>query len=158
TRQVHRTAHDSARRQVDDQPARHQQAVRARDRVLARERRTAGLRPEPRGALDGASGHWSKLLAIATESRPPRSPSALRATAGRTSAHGASEATWSHQSKSSIAQAWLFARLMRRTGVGNVVTITPDGQARLERLDDMLDGVQDQLLEPLSRRERRQLA
>jgi MarR family transcriptional regulator, lower aerobic nicotinate degradation pathway regulator len=40
----------------------------------------------------------------------------------------------------------------------NIVTITPAGRARLERLDGVLAGVQDELLAPLSARERRTLA
>jgi DNA-binding MarR family transcriptional regulator len=40
----------------------------------------------------------------------------------------------------------------------NVITITPAGQGRLLGLDDVLAGVQDQLLTPLSGRERRVLA
>jgi DNA-binding MarR family transcriptional regulator len=40
----------------------------------------------------------------------------------------------------------------------NVITITPAGAARLERLDELLAGVQDDLLAPLSPGERDQLA
>jgi len=39
----------------------------------------------------------------------------------------------------------------------NVITVTPAGRARLEELDGLLAGVQDQLLMPLSGRERRVL-
>jgi DNA-binding MarR family transcriptional regulator len=39
----------------------------------------------------------------------------------------------------------------------NVVTITSTGRAQLERLDDVLAQVQGEMLEPLSRRERRTL-
>ena len=39
----------------------------------------------------------------------------------------------------------------------NVVTITSAGRAQLERLDEALSRVQDKLLEPLSRQERRVL-
>jgi DNA-binding MarR family transcriptional regulator len=39
----------------------------------------------------------------------------------------------------------------------NVITITPAGRARLERLEDVLAGVQNQLLTPLSGRESRAL-
>ena len=39
----------------------------------------------------------------------------------------------------------------------NVITVTPAGRARLEELDGLLAGVQDQLLMPLSARERRVL-
>jgi MarR family transcriptional regulator, lower aerobic nicotinate degradation pathway regulator len=39
----------------------------------------------------------------------------------------------------------------------NIVTITPAGRAELERLDDILTAVQDELLKPLSPRERRTL-
>jgi DNA-binding MarR family transcriptional regulator len=40
----------------------------------------------------------------------------------------------------------------------NVVTLTPRGTARLERLDQVLAAVQDELLAPLSGAERAQLA
>ena len=40
----------------------------------------------------------------------------------------------------------------------NVVTLTPRGTARLERLDHVLAGVQDELLAPLSGAERAELA
>jgi DNA-binding MarR family transcriptional regulator len=39
----------------------------------------------------------------------------------------------------------------------NVITITPEGASHLERLEKLLAGVQDELLEPLSPAERRQL-
>ena len=39
----------------------------------------------------------------------------------------------------------------------NIVTITPTGKAELKRLDDILTAVQDELLKPLSPRERRTL-
>ena len=44
-----------------------------------------------------------------------------------------------------------------RDGRRNVITITPAGEAQLRRLDDVLTEVQDELLAPLSRRERRTL-
>ncbi len=40
----------------------------------------------------------------------------------------------------------------------NVITITPAGTVHLERLDDLLAGVQDELLAPLSPGERGQLS
>jgi DNA-binding MarR family transcriptional regulator len=39
----------------------------------------------------------------------------------------------------------------------NVISITPAGTAHLRRLDELLAGVQDELLAPLSAAERRQL-
>jgi len=39
----------------------------------------------------------------------------------------------------------------------NVISITPAGAAHLRRLDELLDGVQDELLAPLSPAERQQL-
>ena len=39
----------------------------------------------------------------------------------------------------------------------NVISITPAGTAHLRRLDELLDGVQDELLAPLSPAERQQL-
>src|SRR5262249_34088101 len=39
----------------------------------------------------------------------------------------------------------------------NVISITPAGTAHLRRLDELLAGVQDELLAPLSRAEREQL-
>jgi DNA-binding MarR family transcriptional regulator len=39
----------------------------------------------------------------------------------------------------------------------NVISITPAGTAHLRRLDELLDGVQDELLGPLSPAERKQL-
>jgi DNA-binding MarR family transcriptional regulator len=53
-------------------------------------------------------------------------------------------------------------RLVKRTtdpqdSRRNIVTITPTGRAQLKRLDDLLLAVQDELLKPLSRRERRTL-
>jgi MarR family transcriptional regulator, lower aerobic nicotinate degradation pathway regulator len=39
----------------------------------------------------------------------------------------------------------------------NVINITPAGTAHLRRLDELLAGVQDELLAPLSRAERQQL-
>jgi MarR family transcriptional regulator, lower aerobic nicotinate degradation pathway regulator len=39
----------------------------------------------------------------------------------------------------------------------NVISITPAGTTHLRRLDELLDGVQDELLAPLSRAERQQL-
>lgn len=43
-------------------------------------------------------------------------------------------------------------------GRRNIITITPAGAAQLERLDQILTGVQDELLAPLSPAERRELA
>jgi DNA-binding MarR family transcriptional regulator len=39
----------------------------------------------------------------------------------------------------------------------NVISITPVGAAHLRRLDELLDGAQDELLAPLSPAERQQL-
>jgi DNA-binding MarR family transcriptional regulator len=44
-----------------------------------------------------------------------------------------------------------------RTWLSDIVTITPAGRKQLRALDNVIDAVQERVLEPLTRTERRQL-
>jgi DNA-binding MarR family transcriptional regulator len=99
----------------------------------------------------GARGYHYRLLAALDEFGP-----ASQATLGRRTEMDRSDVV---AALNELAAQGLLERTPdpddRRR---NVITITPAGRARLEELDDLLAAVQDQLLMPLSRRERRVLA
>jgi DNA-binding MarR family transcriptional regulator len=99
----------------------------------------------------GARGYHFRLLAALAEFGP-----ASQASLGRRAEMDRSDVT---AAVSELAAAGLAARTPdagdRRR---NVVTITAAGRARLRQLDQIVDGVQDELLAPLSARERAQLA
>jgi MarR family transcriptional regulator, lower aerobic nicotinate degradation pathway regulator len=106
------------------------------------------LTEAPAGA--GARGYDYRLLAALDEFGP-----ASHATLGRRTDMDRSDVV---AALNELAARGLVERAAdpddRRR---NVITVTPAGRARLEELDDLLAGVQDQLLMPLSGRERRVL-
>ena len=101
-------------------------------------------------ATAGSRGYHYRLLAALQEFGP-----ASQASLGRRTA----------MDRSDVAAA--VSELVARGLAGrapdpadrrrNVISITPAGTARLQRLDELLDGVQDELLAPLSPAERQQL-
>ena len=101
-------------------------------------------------AAAGARGYHFRLLAALAEFGP-----ASQASLGRRAEMDRSDVT---AAVSELAAAGLAERTPdagdRRR---NVVTITAAGRARLKQLDQILDSVQEELLAPLSARERSQL-
>jgi DNA-binding MarR family transcriptional regulator len=101
-------------------------------------------------ATAGSRGYHYRLLAALQEFGP-----ASQASLGRRTAMDRSDVA---AAVSELAARGLAGRAPdpadRRR---NVISITPAGTARLQRLDELLDGVQDELLAPLSPAERQQL-
>jgi len=101
-------------------------------------------------AAVGARGYHFRLLAALAEFGP-----SSQASLGRRTGMDRSDVV---AAVSELARRDLLQRVIdpadRRR---NVVTITQQGAAYLERLDGVLDGVQDELLAPLSPAERAQL-
>jgi DNA-binding MarR family transcriptional regulator len=99
----------------------------------------------------GARGYQYRLLAALAESGP-----ASQAALGRRAQMDRSDVT---ATVTELAADGLVVRAAdaadRRR---NMVTLTGEGRARLHRLDEVLGGVQDELLAPLSSRERAELA
>jgi len=112
--------------------------------------RSHGLLTE-RLAAAGARGYHYRLLAALAEFGP-----SSQASLGRRTRMDRSDVV---AAVSELAAQGLVERAAdpadRRR---NVVTLTPRGTARLERLDQVLAAVQDELLAPLSGAERAQLA
>ena len=112
--------------------------------------RAHGLLTE-RLAAAGARGYHYRLLAALAEFGP-----SSQASLGRRTRMDRSDVV---AAVSELAAQGLVERAAdpadRRR---NVVTLTPRGTARLERLDHVLAGVQDELLAPLSGAERAELA
>jgi DNA-binding MarR family transcriptional regulator len=102
-------------------------------------------------ATAGARGYHYRLLAALQEFGP-----ASQASLGRRTAMDRSDvvATVNDLASGGYARRSPDPADHRR----NVITITPAGAARLERLDELLAGVQEDLLAPLSPGERDQLA
>jgi len=98
----------------------------------------------------GARGYHYRLLAALDEFGP-----ASQATLGRRTEMDRSDVVAALNELA--AQGFVERTADPHDRRRNVVTITPAGQGRLGRLDDLLAGVQDQLLMPLSARERRVL-
>jgi DNA-binding MarR family transcriptional regulator len=102
-------------------------------------------------AAAGARGYHYRLLAALAEFGP-----SSQASLGRRTRMDRSDVV---AAVSELAAQGLVERAAdpadRRR---NVVTLTPRGTARLERLDHVLAGVQDELLAPLSGAERAELA
>ena len=93
-------------------------------------------------------GYHYRLLAALDEFGP-----ASQATLGRRTEMDRSDVV---AALNELAKRGLVERTADpKDGRRNVVTITSTGRAQLERLDDVLARVQDQLLKPLSLRERR---
>jgi DNA-binding MarR family transcriptional regulator len=101
-------------------------------------------------AAAGSRGYHYRVLAALAEFGP-----ASQAGLGRHTAMDRSDVA---AAVSELAGRGLAARAPdpadRRR---NVISITPAGAAHLRRLDEILAGVQDELLAPLSRAERQQL-
>ena len=101
-------------------------------------------------ATAGSRGYHYRLLAALQESGP-----ASQASLGRRTGMDRSDVA---AAVSELAGRGLAARAPdpadRRR---NVISITPAGAAHLRRLDQLLAGVQDELLAPLSPAERQQL-
>jgi DNA-binding MarR family transcriptional regulator len=101
-------------------------------------------------AAVGARGYHFRLLAALAEFGP-----SSQASLGRRTGMDRSDVV---EAVNELARRDLLQRVIdpadRRR---NVVTITQKGAAYLERLDGVLDGVQDDLLAPLSPAERTQL-
>ena len=112
--------------------------------------RSHGLLTE-RLAAAGARGYHYRLLAALAEFGP-----SSQASLGRRTRMDRSDVV---AAVSELAAQGLVERAAdpadRRR---NVVTLTPRGTARLERLDQVLAAVQDELLAPLSGAERAELA
>jgi len=102
-------------------------------------------------ATAGSRGYHYRLLAALAEFGP-----ASQASLGRHTGMDRSDVA---AAVNELAARGLVSRVPdpadRRR---NVISITPAGAARLRRLDGLLDGVQDELLAPLSPAERQQLA
>lgn len=99
----------------------------------------------------GARGYHYRLLAALAEFGP-----ASQAALGRRAEMDRSDvtATVTELAASSLVNRAADAADRRR----NMVTLTAAGRARLRQLDEVLGGVQDELLAPLSARERAELA
>jgi DNA-binding MarR family transcriptional regulator len=101
-------------------------------------------------ASEGARGYDYRLLAALQEFGP-----ASQATLGRRTDMDRSDVV---AALNELARRRLVERtpdpVDRRR---NIISITPAGTALLQRLDDVLSDVQDELLAPLTRRERRGL-
>jgi MarR family transcriptional regulator, lower aerobic nicotinate degradation pathway regulator len=98
----------------------------------------------------GARGYHFRLLAALAEFGP-----SSQASLGRRTGMDRSDvvAAVNELARQDLLQRVIDPADRRR----NVVTITQKGAAYLERLDGVLDGVQDELLAPLSAAERTQL-
>ncbi len=98
-------------------------------------------------ATVGARGYHFRLLAALAESGP-----ASQASLGRRTEMDRSDVT------AAVGELAADGLVERTADAGdrrrNVVTITDAGRARLRRLDEVLNGVQDELLAPLSSDER----
>ena len=113
------------------------------------ETRAHRLLTERLGA-EGSRGYHVRLLAALAEFGP-----ASQASLGRRTAMNRSDVV-------TAVSELVDQGLAERTGDPadrrrNIVTMTPAGQARLGRLDDVLAQVQDELLAPLSAPERAEL-
>jgi len=113
------------------------------------ETRAHRLLTERLGA-EGSRGYHVRLLAALAEFGP-----ASQASLGRRTAMNRSDVV-------TAVNELVDQGLAERTGDPadrrrNIVTMTPAGQARLGRLDDVLAQVQDELLAPLSAPERAEL-
>jgi len=113
------------------------------------ETRAHRLLTERLGA-EGSRGYHVRLLAALAEFGP-----ASQASVGRRTAMNRSDVV-------TAVNELVDQGLAERTGDPadrrrNIVTMTPAGQARLGRLDDVLAQVQDELLAPLSAPERAEL-
>jgi DNA-binding MarR family transcriptional regulator len=101
-------------------------------------------------ATAGSRGYHYRLLAALQEFGP-----ASQASLGRRTAMDRSDVA---AAVNELARRGLAVRAPdpadRRR---NVISITPVGAAHLRRLDELLDGAQDELLAPLSPAERQQL-
>ena len=101
-------------------------------------------------ATDNARGYHYRLLAALDEFGP-----ASQATLGRRTDMDRSDVVAALNDLSAGGLVKRAADPVDRRR--NVITITSAGRARLERLDDVLAGVREQLLTPLSGRERQVL-
>lgn len=99
----------------------------------------------------GARGYHFRLLAALAESGP-----ASQASLGRRAEMDRSDVTAAVNELAADGLAERTADTGDRRR--NVVSITAGGRARLRQLDQILDGVQDELLAPLSVAERTTLA
>jgi len=113
------------------------------------ETRAHRLLTERLGA-EGARGYHVRLLAALAEFGP-----ASQASLGRRTAMNRSDVVTAVNEL--VAQGLAERAEDPADRRRNIVTMTPAGAARLARLDDVLAGVQDELLAPLSAAERADL-